>query len=341
MTATTRRSAAATTPRDDLATAGLATWLVFGLFLDGYAHSNILDGTESFFTPWHAVFYSGFLATAGWVVYLVIQRMMPGEPWYRAIPRGYHSAVAGSALFAVGGVGDGTWHTLFGVETSLDALLSPTHLLLFSGLMLILVSPFLAAQARRDDGAPSLREFLPPLLSLLLATSLVAFFFSYLWAPARPYWYLFPYNPLTDDGEVFVGAGVASALVASVVLTAPLVLALRRWRPPLGSFTLLWGTVNALVAIAFDLDLMAITAGLAGGAAADALTRQLGAGPDRPWAAHAVALAAPAVLMSAVLFVLNGQSPIEWQVELWTGTIFFAGLAGLGLSLMARPGTAA
>ena len=36
-----------------------AIWFIFGLYLDGWAHNNI-GGLESFFTPWHAVFYSGF-----------------------------------------------------------------------------------------------------------------------------------------------------------------------------------------------------------------------------------------------------------------------------------------
>ena len=39
-----------------------ATWLIVGIFVDGWAHNN--DKPETFFTPWHALFYSGFLATA-------------------------------------------------------------------------------------------------------------------------------------------------------------------------------------------------------------------------------------------------------------------------------------
>ena len=41
----------------------LTAWLVGGLFLDGWAHAHgKVD--QSFFTPWHAVFYSGFAAVA-------------------------------------------------------------------------------------------------------------------------------------------------------------------------------------------------------------------------------------------------------------------------------------
>src|SRR2546427_9735313 len=41
----------------------VSVWWLGGLFIDGWAHSN-LPQLETFFTPWHAVFYSGFLAVA-------------------------------------------------------------------------------------------------------------------------------------------------------------------------------------------------------------------------------------------------------------------------------------
>ena len=40
-------------------------WLLLGLFIDGYAHSEVIDtDTEDFFTPWHAIFYSCLLYTS-------------------------------------------------------------------------------------------------------------------------------------------------------------------------------------------------------------------------------------------------------------------------------------
>ena len=47
---------------DDLAAALLGTWVVGGLFLDGWAHVN-QPGLETFFSPWHGVFYLGFLVS--------------------------------------------------------------------------------------------------------------------------------------------------------------------------------------------------------------------------------------------------------------------------------------
>jgi hypothetical protein len=59
--------------REHLITVLLAVWMTAGIFIDGWAHINI-PRLETFFTPWHAVFYSGFLATAGWVVYQAVRR---------------------------------------------------------------------------------------------------------------------------------------------------------------------------------------------------------------------------------------------------------------------------
>ena len=169
------RTSATTTLRQDLMTVLVGTWLMFGLFLDGYAHANILSGTESFFTPWHAVFYSGFAATAGWILYLVARGVRSGIPAAKAIPRGYGWATIGIVIFAVGGIGDGAWHTLFGVETGMDALFSPTHLLLFAGLFLIITAPLKAAWARPDDGTIRWGRFFPAWLSITLASALMGF----------------------------------------------------------------------------------------------------------------------------------------------------------------------
>ena len=42
----------------DLPVALLSLWLMLGTYLDGFAHLNIPDTIDTFFTPWHAVLYS-------------------------------------------------------------------------------------------------------------------------------------------------------------------------------------------------------------------------------------------------------------------------------------------
>ena len=97
--------APAVTPAENAVTVVVSTWLMVGLFIDGWAH-NTRSSLETFFTPWHAVFYSGFTACAAWTAVLIARRL-DGRPLSRArIPAGYGLAVVGIGVFAVGGAGD-------------------------------------------------------------------------------------------------------------------------------------------------------------------------------------------------------------------------------------------
>ena len=66
-----------------------------------------------------------------------------------AIPIGYGTSVAGVVVFMAGAIGDMFWHIIFGIEVSIDALLSPTHLLLLIGALLILSGPLAGRMVRR------------------------------------------------------------------------------------------------------------------------------------------------------------------------------------------------
>ena len=161
MATTAQRGTAETRPgqfrvslRVDAVTMLLGTWLLVGLVVDGWAHNN-LQALESFFTPWHALFYSGFVATAA-------RARQPERSGLAAFPAGYGLAVVGVVIFAVGGAGDMTWHTIFGIEQDVEALFSPTHLLLFAGMALILSTPLRAAWSDlAEPAAPGYRRFLP------------------------------------------------------------------------------------------------------------------------------------------------------------------------------------
>src|SRR5437667_8491817 len=52
----------------------VSVWWLGGLFIDGWAHSN-LPQLETFFTPWHAVFYSGYLAVAITLIAKIIENL--------------------------------------------------------------------------------------------------------------------------------------------------------------------------------------------------------------------------------------------------------------------------
>jgi hypothetical protein len=151
----------------------LGGWLLGGLYVDGWAHNHLSTTLESFFTPWHAAFYSGFLAVAGVTAGALLANRARGASWVRALPPGGGPGATqgvGAGIFAASGVGDLLWHLLFGIEVRTEALLSPTHGGLTMGVGLLLVAlgshrnrqmaarlfPFDQERSEPDEGAERL-----------------------------------------------------------------------------------------------------------------------------------------------------------------------------------------
>lgn len=302
-----------TTRREDLVTMVLGLWLIAGLFLDGYAHQHLIAGEEDFFTPWHAAFYAGYAAMAVWTAELVRRRR--GRTLRDRVPHGYAAAVIGVGLFGLGAIGDGLWHTAFGVETGIDALLSPTHLVLMASLGAIVTAPYRAAS---DDASGGRRGV--ALTSLGIGTALAAFFLNFVWGLGDTSFRV-PYDPATGAGEVQVIAGVGSVLAATGVLTGATALALRLGRPGPGTFGLLFGGVALAVHLAFDEEAIGVVAAATGGLVLDGALRLLPS--DRAALAPGIALTA----MWAVYYGLAASiHDVAWPAAISAGTVVLAGV---------------
>ena len=178
----------------------LAAFFVIGLFVDGWAHNHgRVD--ESFFTPWHALFYSGFAIVAGALFWQVIRNRRAGLSRREAIPAGYEYALLGVFVFGGGGVGDLIWHSLFGIEEDVEALLSPTHMLLVIGMVLIVSGPFRAAWLRRDQ-ASGWAKFFPIVLSVTLFFSVISFITQFAHPMLQP-WAAVDLSSDEMGGEIF------------------------------------------------------------------------------------------------------------------------------------------
>ncbi|MCA1700337.1 MAG: hypothetical protein LC790_16135 [Actinobacteria bacterium] len=334
-------------------TAALASLLILGLFVDGWNHINLQDGKlGGFFTPWHGLLYTGFSATAIWVIsrnmHVFGREAASSE---RARPLAgvllrYPLAVAGIAVATVGLFGDLAWHELFGEEEGVARVIGPFHLLLFTGAGLLITGSFRSAWHSASDYpvAPSIRTMLPPLLSLTLITAMGAFLFQWLsafmeWEPAfgvdRVPGGLGKSAGVEETVEI---SGVARVVVTNLVLMAPLLLALLRWRPPVGSFTFMFTSVAALMSALTEFRLGGtIAAAVAGGFAADVLVRRLRTSPKRPGAYRWVAGVVPIVLWSVYFVVLGLIHDIHWPLDLAIGTVGLASVTGLLLSVLVAP----
>lgn len=78
----------------------------------------------------------------------------------------------------MGGGGDIVWHEIFGIEKSVEALLSLTHLLLAAGASLVVSGPLRAAWQRRGQ-KNSWATLWPMLVAVTLLLSLLTFFTQY------------------------------------------------------------------------------------------------------------------------------------------------------------------
>lgn len=229
-------------------------WTLAGVYLDGWAHLHVPQ-LETFFTPWHAVLYSGFLAAATFLVGSLLRNRMKGYPWAEALPDGYQLSLLGAVIFAAAGVGDMFWHLAFGVESDFEALFSPTHLGLALGAALIGTGPLRAGWRRSDvDADPrSWVTQLPVILSLAFLLSAFTFFTQ----DAHPFGLTWPAEALrpspatvrllgypSSTEEIFQLLGAFGIVLQSGILMGVVLLALRRWRLRPGSLTLLF-TLNA------------------------------------------------------------------------------------------------
>ncbi|MFC4950987.1 hypothetical protein [Pseudonocardia sp. GCM10023141] len=328
--------------RDDLLTAVFGVWMIVGLFTDGWAHLN-LPGLETFFTPWHGLLYSGFAAGAAWLAVLALRGRRTALPWARALPPGYGLAAVGVVLFGAGGVGDMVWHIVFGVEIGIDALLSPTHLVLLTGASLMLTAPLRAIWRRPVTGGRStLRGELPAVLALALVTALASFFLLYVSvftnpaAAAGELTRIPERAPGHEAAELPAIAGLAGYLVTTVLLVAPLLLAERLGRRPRGATALVVGMVAWLSVVVGGFTPLGIAMASAVTAAAGVVDfvihtiDQTSLARTTKLAVSAAAL--PVLIWPAQLAAVAVTEGVRWPVELWSGVVVLSALVAAALA---------
>lgn len=301
---------------DEIAGAVFTLWIVTGLFVDGWAHN--VDKPEDFFTPWHFILYSGFVASVLWFAAVGVRRRAAGTatPAPRLILAGY-------GLFALGGVADGAWHQAFGVEVDIEALLSPTHLLLMTG-GLLLTTEAVRSMIARGQRAPTLTTFLPAIGGLTATVAVLAFFTQFASA-FRVF-----------DHDVFGGfateqmqvVGLTAVLLTNALLVGALTWTARRWVTPRGTFTLMFGGAALLMSIESGFDQIWLAgAAVAGGFVADMMLA-------RGASLRTILVVVPGVMWTSWFGMYHAVWGLGWAAELWTGAVFLAVLSGFGLSLL-------
>lgn len=121
-------------------------------------------------------------------------------------------------------------------------------------------------------------------------------------------------------------------------------LALRRWRLPFGTFTFMFGLNGALMAaFAPTMLFVSFPTALLGGLAADIVYRFLQPSLEQPASIRLFAFLVPAILyiLYFVDLSITGSAlyntGILWTIPFWAGTPVIAGIAGFLLSYVMVP----
>src|SRR5712692_3540786 len=139
------------TPACDLTFALVTLLAIVGLWLDVWSHVTY-GADQSIFSQYHLLFYSATVLAGLFLAYTGITNLLAGYRWSDALPVGYSLSLAGIIFFGIDGVIDLSSHAIWGFETGLEALNSPTHLGLFAGIFLFASGPIRAEVARQRRG---------------------------------------------------------------------------------------------------------------------------------------------------------------------------------------------
>ena len=157
--------------RFDWTVTALISATIAGFYIDLWAHQHgRTDNT--FFTPWHAMLYGAEGSLFAFMAVTAARNVRRGAAWRSSLPAGYGVSLIGAVLFAVGGVLDLLWHLAFGIEVSIDALFSPTHLILFTSGLLMFAGPLRAWWASHSR-ATDWRAWLPVAISVAAIMSIL------------------------------------------------------------------------------------------------------------------------------------------------------------------------
>ena len=338
MVTKTRSTGRPLTRQEEILGMVFGLWTIIGLFLDGWAHSH--QKPESFFSPWHGVLYSGFAAAGLWAGLIAWRRRQPQRSVLETMPPGHLLSMVGFALFGAGAVGDLIWHEIFGIEANVEALLSPTHLLLLVGGSIALSAP-LRRMLNSDSVEVTRKDFLPALLSLTLLTAVGAFFLGYLspfstsavqYTNATTHTHDLSRITPAIAAELRENWALGSFFVTTLVLVFPALLVRRRWKTPRGTFVFLYTFLLLLQTGLGEFKQWPLIAiGLVVGAVVDtAIERE-----RQAWLLGALI---PFFAWSTYFLMFELQTGVGWSPELWAGVTFMSALVGGLMGSLATPG---
>ncbi len=304
-------------------------WLIGGTFTDAWAHNNI-PRLETFWTPWHAILYSGLLFLISSVmIVLLINRQRCGS-WLGAIPQGYRIAYFAFPIMILDGLADMTWHLLFGVEQNLDALFSPTHLTGLVCIGLFAAAPLYSMYVRRvtlssfSDYFLLATAFLLPYM-LIVNTTQPFSVFAEVWPVTTPITF--------STGQL---AGIASMVIQAVLFVFFVLHVTRFWTFKPGMFTYILGVVAIGLSVMNQM-WFTVPVFILGGLAVDVAYWYLKPSPTRLLQMRIFSAIAAATPYAIYVIWVASTMHVAWTVHMLIGSVYILLMIGWGLSYLSYP----
>lgn len=318
---------------------------IVGAFIDGWAHNTFPENIETFLTPWHAMLYGGVLATGTALGIAYLRNLSKGYGLWRSLPQGYLLSFIGFAIFGMSGGFDFLWHSIFGFEVDAEALLSPAHLSLAVGAVLMVSGPFRSAWIA--SGADEHRgwRLAPAIVSLLSLISITTFFTMYANVITHAHNMIGDQTPYaagrSGDAFAWQTATISYMLIPSIIIMFFLLLAVRRWKLPMGTFTALI-TLNAVMMFALSIEYNGfmwpvLVATLVAGIVADVLYAMLKPSVSNLRGMRFFAALVPLLYNVFIIVAMLVSYGMWWTVHMWGGVPFITGAIGLALSMLVAP----
>lgn len=303
------------------------TWFFIGFIIDGWAHHHV-KVTETFFTPWHAILYSGFLSVALFLLINSFYNYRRGYSWKKTLPEGYNISLIGILVFLCAGFFDFFWHIFFGFELSIEILLSPTHLLLATGGTLMISGVVRASQ--RNNKNTFVQQ-----LPLIIAAGYMIALFGFMTQYAHPF--VVPYAAvpfITKPISYGQALGISGIILQTALLMGVILFVIKRDNLKPGAYTIIL-TLNAFF-ISFMKDhYIFIIPSLLTGIIIDFLL--LFIFPRiKSWSLHIFSFFLPITLFTFYFVTLYLSLGVWWSTNVWAGGIVLAGVTGLLLSFLTK-----
>jgi hypothetical protein len=314
--------------------------LVSTVGLTGDISRHLLDPgsiDEGFLAGWHLVLYGGVIAVGLWLGLGAIRK---GPQFIGAVL----PTTLGFFILSAGGLADWAWHTRFGVEVSVEALVSPPHLFVLVGLVCLLMSPvyILWKQDQRKLGlVPSLIAVCSVTITLLVVMLFTGFLSPLVGGMELQPGYI---EPLVGESPMIYDQvrGLGITIWTTVLVVAGFMLIFTKFKLFPGVTLVGFASLAVPSFFVVSEETWPVAAAFAVTGLLTEVSLLLFARPTlgKFGAGFTGALIGFGLWFSVFKFLEN-DSRLLWETTLWTGTASLSGLVGfvIGSLLVLHTGT--